>query len=103
MSSNENGTLRPAVDPWKTGIREVAESTAARILRLESSHLVQLGALLAVYGCATQGAGWMPYVSILSIALIAMLFPKVIHAETSSETSKDPSESRGVSGRPSAA
>ncbi len=89
--------LRPDLDAWK-GFRVVGESAVARILGLDTDRLVPAGAILAICFSVAQQADWIPYASIVAIALGAMLAQKGSGNRASApiESTKDPPQSRGL-------
>ncbi len=95
--SRDPAPLRPDVDTWK-GIRVVGESTVARILGLDVDRLVPAGAILAVCFCVAQQADWIPYASIVAVALGAMLAHKGSGNRASApvESAKDPPQPGGL-------
>lgn len=89
--------LRPDFDGWD-GLRAVGHSTAARILHLDADRLVPVSAFMAVCFCVVKQADWIPYTSIVIIALSAMLLRKGIgnDATTPFESTKDPPQPRNA-------
>ncbi len=96
MKNRTSEPLRPNLEAW-SGLRVVADTIA----RLDSAALVPLGAFAAIGYCATQQADWVPYASIISIALSAMLLQRGrAHAATPIESTKDPPQPGGLAVRP---
>ncbi len=89
--------LRPEPDPWK-GLRVVGESAVARILGLDADRLVPAGAILAICFSVYQQADWIPYASIVAVALGAMLAQKGSGNRASApiESTKDPPQPGGL-------
>ena len=86
--------LRPNVDAWD-GLRAVVESTS--VLKLDAIRLVPVSAFLAIGYCVAHQADWIPYASIVTIALGTMLVLKgSVNVATSIESSKDPPQPRNL-------
>ena len=83
--------MRPDLDLWD-GLRVVGESTVTRILGLDVNRLVPVSAILAICYCVVQQADWIPYASIVIVALGTMHLQKVRETRASApiESTKDP-------------